>query len=152
MEWENFTGSISYMPLTLSTQRLLNVSGQIVTNKEFKKKILSFASRSSPSLGFPNQNIFSPHTCHMIPRLPPPDASTRVSDVYKTWISSSCKQKRIQKHFLERRELFLMRGTWLDGREMTNDENYCLVVHPVRMTQVGTSTPDKLSDFKIYCI
>jgi adhesin HecA-like repeat protein len=29
---ENFTGSISYMSLTLSTQRLLNVSGQIVTN------------------------------------------------------------------------------------------------------------------------
>jgi len=30
---ENFTGSISYMSLTLSTQRLLNVSGQIVTNR-----------------------------------------------------------------------------------------------------------------------
>ena len=35
---EIFTGSISYMPLTLSTQRLLNVSGQIVTNKGFKFK------------------------------------------------------------------------------------------------------------------
>jgi len=32
---EIVTGSISYMPLTLSTQMLLNVSGQIVTNKEF---------------------------------------------------------------------------------------------------------------------
>jgi len=30
---ENFSGSISYMSLTLSTQRLLNVSGQIVTNR-----------------------------------------------------------------------------------------------------------------------
>jgi len=37
---ENFTGSISYMPLILSKQRLLNVSGQIVTNKELKKKIV----------------------------------------------------------------------------------------------------------------
>ena len=35
---ENFTGSISYMSLTLSTQRLLNVSGQILTNKGFKLK------------------------------------------------------------------------------------------------------------------
>ena len=33
---------------------------------------------------------------------------------------------------------------------MTNDENYCLMVHPVRMTLVGTSSLDKLSDFKIY--
>jgi len=30
---ENFNGSISYMSLTLSTQRLLNVSGQIVRNR-----------------------------------------------------------------------------------------------------------------------
>ena len=43
-----------------------------------------------------------------------------------------------------------MRGTWLYGREMTNDENYCLLVHSVRMTMVGTSSLDKLSDFKIY--
>jgi hypothetical protein len=43
-----------------------------------------------------------------------------------------------------------MRGTWLDGREMTNDENYCRMVHPVRMALVGTSSLDKLSDFKIY--
>jgi len=35
---ENFTGSITYMPLTQSTQRSLNVSRQIVTNKEFKLK------------------------------------------------------------------------------------------------------------------
>jgi len=35
---ENFNGSVSYIPLTLSTQRLLNVSGEIVTNKEFKFK------------------------------------------------------------------------------------------------------------------
>jgi hypothetical protein len=43
-----------------------------------------------------------------------------------------------------------MRGTWLDGCEMTNDENYCLTVQPVRMTLVGTSSMDMLSDFKIY--
>jgi hypothetical protein len=36
IEWENFTGSISYMPLTLSTQKLLNVFGQIVTYKGLK--------------------------------------------------------------------------------------------------------------------
>jgi len=30
---ENFTGRVSYMSLTLSTQRLLNVSGQIVTTR-----------------------------------------------------------------------------------------------------------------------
>jgi len=35
---EIFTGCISCMPLTLSTQKLLNVSGQIVTNKGFIKK------------------------------------------------------------------------------------------------------------------
>jgi hypothetical protein len=35
---ENFTGRISYMSLTLSTQRLLNVSGQIVTNMRSIKK------------------------------------------------------------------------------------------------------------------
>ena len=56
----------------------------------------------------------------------------------------------IEIHFLERREFFFIRGTCLDGREMTNDENYCLMVHPVRMTLVGTSSLDKLSDFKIY--
>jgi len=32
---ENFTGSLSYMPQALSTQMLLNVSGQIVTKKKF---------------------------------------------------------------------------------------------------------------------
>jgi hypothetical protein len=37
---ENFTGLISYRSLTLSTQRLLNVSGQIVPNKKKKKKIV----------------------------------------------------------------------------------------------------------------
>jgi hypothetical protein len=36
---ENFTGRISYMSLPLSTQRLLNVSGQIVTNRRLNKKI-----------------------------------------------------------------------------------------------------------------
>jgi hypothetical protein len=36
---ENFTGSISYMSVTLSTQRLINVSGQIVTNRGLIKKI-----------------------------------------------------------------------------------------------------------------
>jgi hypothetical protein len=30
---ENFTGRILFMSLTLSIQRLLNVSGQIVTNR-----------------------------------------------------------------------------------------------------------------------
>jgi hypothetical protein len=43
-----------------------------------------------------------------------------------------------------------MLGTWLDGREMTNDENYCLKVRPVRVTLVSTSSLDKQSDFKIY--
>jgi hypothetical protein len=35
---ENFTGSISYMSVTLLTQKLLNVSGQIVTNRGLNKK------------------------------------------------------------------------------------------------------------------
>ena len=35
---ENFTGSISYMSLTLLTQRLLNVLGQIATNRGLNKK------------------------------------------------------------------------------------------------------------------
>jgi hypothetical protein len=35
---ENFTGSISYKSLTLSTQRLVNVSGQFVTNRALIKK------------------------------------------------------------------------------------------------------------------
>jgi hypothetical protein len=51
---ENFTGIISYMSLTLSTQMLLNVSGQIVTNRgEIKKKIQlnMFQASSCPSSG-----------------------------------------------------------------------------------------------------
>jgi hypothetical protein len=36
---ENFSGSISYMSQTLSTQRTLNVSVQIVTNRGLIKKI-----------------------------------------------------------------------------------------------------------------
>jgi hypothetical protein len=39
ISWENITGSFSYMPLTLLTKRLLNVSGQIVTTRGLNKKI-----------------------------------------------------------------------------------------------------------------
>ena len=42
-----FTGSISYIPLTISTQKLLNGSGQIVTYKELKKKCCGYSDMSS---------------------------------------------------------------------------------------------------------